>query len=343
LVETDIEPAGYVGHYLIGYDSSKKLVVDLDTNISGYAIYSGPGWQDRSLVLTSTDTASYSLPKNRFVFTTSSADAFSVDWQTDGRSGWATADHLACRRAEKSGTGDALSANVYLEPRLQPGQKLSNIFSRTISYHAKGVDDLVRRVSGTATYTMTESSPDKLVFDGTFLYDGKPESKGKTEIRDKGRTVCYDGQCTPATDASGLLYNALLWGSPSGIISKGTQWEVTMAEPWELGPAGKQTVTVVAADALTHSVTLKREGRGEGFFANQAKQVHLTKEGKTYTADLIPGQSHWTGYTTFREGVVISDELLVERPVTFASKDLGSISGSERQYILLNAMPSESL
>jgi len=32
--------------------------------------------------------------------------------------------------------------------------------------------------------------------------------------------------------------------------------------------------------------------------------------------------------------------LLVERPVTFTFTDIGSVSGYERQYILLNAMPS---
>jgi len=48
----------------------------------------------------------------------------------------------------------------------------------------------------------------------------------------------------------------------------------------------------------------------------------------------------WTGYTTFREGVVVSDELLVQRPVTFVSNELSRMAGSEREYILLNAMPA---
>jgi hypothetical protein len=36
---------------------------------------------------------------------------------------------------------------------------------------------------------------------------------------------------------------------------------------------------------------------------------------------------------------VVSDELMVERPVTLVSDKLGRIAASERQYILLNAMP----
>src|SRR5271167_740339 len=47
-------------------------------------------------------------------------------------------------------------------------------------------------------------------------------------------------------------------------------------------------------------------------------------------------KAKWSGYTTFRGGVILSDVLLVERPVTTTSKELGSSSGIERQYILLN-------
>jgi hypothetical protein len=99
LIPTDIDPKGYVGHYLIGYDAAKKLVVELDANNAGYAIYTSPGWQDRSLILTMTDIVSYSVPKNRFVFETKSGNTFSVTWETDSGSGWAASDRLNCQRA----------------------------------------------------------------------------------------------------------------------------------------------------------------------------------------------------------------------------------------------------
>jgi hypothetical protein len=206
----------------------------------------------------------------------------------------------------------------------------------------EGVDDVVRRVSGTAEYTVRESSPARIALDGKFLYDGQPEAKGKTEIKDQGRVSCWEGKCAVATDASGLLYNAGIWGSPPSSLRKGTSWEVAIAEPWELGPAGHETVTVVAVDAAGHSVTLQREGSGEGLFDNDAKQVRVTKDGKNYVADLSPGKAHWIGYATFREGIITSDELLVERPVTLASKELGNLAGTEREYILLNEMPTEA-
>jgi hypothetical protein len=96
----------------------------------------------------------------------------------------------------------------------------------------------------------------------------------------------------------------------------------------------------MSADPSNHSVTLKRDGTGEGFFADEKKQVSVIRDGKTYTADIVPGRSHWVGYTTFREGVVISDELLTVRSVTLTSKELGSVAALEREYILLNQMPT---
>lgn len=251
------------------------------------------------------------------------------------------ADHTKLRKNSASdAAGDGVAARLYLEPRLHAGEVLGNIFSRTISFTGENIEVAVRRVSGTATYTVVESSPEKLVFSGRFLYDGKPEAQAKTEIRDHGRTVCYDGKCAAAIDASGLLYNPLNWGDPPVTFSQGKSWVVSIADPWELGPSGKQTVTVMSADPSNHSVTLKRDGTGEGFFADEKKQVSVIRDGKTYTADIVPGRSHWVGYTTFREGVVISDELLTVRSVTLTSKELGSVAALEREYILLNQMPT---
>ncbi|HEY5030202.1 MAG TPA: hypothetical protein VIK39_17475 [Candidatus Angelobacter sp.] len=235
-----------------------------------------------------------------------------------------------------------LDAGIYLVPKLQVGQILGNIFSRTVSYAPEGADEAVWRASGTAIYTVVDNSPANLVLDGHFRYDGRPQSTGKTEIKEGGKTLCYRGKCGLNTDASGPLYNPFLWGDAKGSIRESTNWEVSIGESWELGPAGKEMVTVLLVDPKNHSVTLKREGTGEGYFGDEAKQIHLTKDGKSYLVDVVPGKAHWIGYTTFREGLVMNDELLVDRQVNLTSKELGNIQALQREYILLNAMPPHS-
>ncbi|MEI7035175.1 hypothetical protein [Fulvimonas yonginensis] len=112
-----------------------------------------------------------------------------------------------------------------------------------------------------------------------------------------------------------------------------------IAGPWELGPRGRQTVTVVALDPADARVTLEREGEGGGAYLGDRLAATLVRAGRSYAVRVQPGRSHWIGYTTFRAGVVLSDELLVERPVTLVSDELGRVPAHEREYILLAAMP----
>jgi hypothetical protein len=85
---------------------------------------------------------------------------------------------------------------------------------------------------------------------------------------------------------------------------------------------------------------------GSGTIASRAltvtacKAVSATTAGRKATAWY---HSHWYGCTTLRRGIVTSDELMVERPVLLVSKELGCIPGDERQHILLNAMPVDTV
>jgi hypothetical protein len=342
-LQKDIEPAGYSADFSMGYDPIKKEIFTFVGDNKGYAMLAGPPWQGRSLTLTMTGQASYEgyssakpIPISRVTYEVKSADVFTVNWEVQEGQKWNEDDVLNCERVADGSD----SSSAYLEPHTQRGQKFSNVFSRTIAFRADGFDDVVKRVSGTAEYLVRESSPEKMVAEATVLYDGKPQAKGTAEIKDQGRVSCWDGKCSAATDASGLTYSAAVWGVPPKTLHKGTSWNVVIAQPWELGPAGTETVTVLAIDPAEHSVILQREGNGDGRFEGDGKPVQLTKEGKTYAADVNPGRSHWKGYTTFREGIVISDELLVERPVTMSAKEIDGIAGTQREYILLNAMPS---
>lgn len=78
LTETDVEPKGYIANYLIRYNADRRQMEEVDVNNSGYAIYTGPGWEGKRLVLTSTEVKNYPtpLPANRFVYEVSDPDAF---------------------------------------------------------------------------------------------------------------------------------------------------------------------------------------------------------------------------------------------------------------------------
>ncbi|HEX4037008.1 MAG TPA: hypothetical protein VHX37_03035 [Acidobacteriaceae bacterium] len=104
LTEQDVEPAtGYVAEYLIGYDPQQKRLVEFDANNFAAAIYaSDAGWSNSVLAMTSPVTpdpkAAYAA--NRFVYSLSGPDAFTVDWQVSSTAAldWVQADHLTCRR-----------------------------------------------------------------------------------------------------------------------------------------------------------------------------------------------------------------------------------------------------
>lgn len=233
-------------------------------------------------------------------------------------------------------------AAAALTPALHAGDVFGNVFSRTVALQAPGFDDAVRRVSGTATYRVVDAAATPPQLRIEYHYDGRPAGSGSVALPHDGATNCYDGKCAPNTDASGLAYNPLLWGHAPATLRVGQRWTVDIKLPWELGPAGRQTVTVVAFDPASHTVSLEREGSGSGAWLGDAPQLTLTRGDRSYPAARQPGRTHWHGRTTFRDGIVLNDELISTRPVVLSSAQLGRIEGVERQYILLNATPGEA-
>jgi len=221
------------------------------------------------------------------------------------------------------------------------GERFSNIYSIAQSTTSNGFDAKVSRNSGSSDYTLTHvAANDAFTFDETDAYDGTPASYGETIIRDQGETLCWNAKCRIDTDASGLLYNRLLWGQPPAKLSRGVTWKVNIPRAWELGPRGTETVTVIAVDARSGLITLEREGAGVGYAANEPSQVTLMRMGQAIAFAVEPGEAHWTGYTTFKQGVVFSDELFVERNDVLRSADTGPVKAIRRRYVLLNAAPA---
>lgn len=230
-----------------------------------------------------------------------------------------------------------IDASRCLQTRVQVADELSAVFSRTIAFRVDGFDPFVRRVSGTGTYRVQGVSDGAITTASSFLYDGNPLSEGETVIKDGGRTVCWKGSCSASTDASGISINPLFWGNPKGVLHVGQTWEVGLTIPWELGPVGKQHIRVLAVDAANDTITLERTGEGTGDMADEIKKLTLTKDKTTTPVEVSAGRASWRGITTFRRGITVSDELLVERPVVVTKADSSTATGAERQYILLNS------
>ena len=103
LTEEDHVPStGYKAKYLIGYEGVQKTLMEFDANTFGAAVYtSAKGWQGNILTMTSVVPPGWKVPDatDRFLYTVTGANTFSVDWQVSktGTLTWATRDHLECK------------------------------------------------------------------------------------------------------------------------------------------------------------------------------------------------------------------------------------------------------
>jgi hypothetical protein len=255
------------------------------------------------------------------------------------------ADEHKQRASAQLPTGDD-----YLTPNFSAGQTYSNVFSILSSRKAEGYDEHAGRNGGSADYTVLSASPTVWRFNSAGRYDGQPTEHHESELRESGRIACSahadrKDRCEPYLEASGLTYNPILWGVPPKRLVQGMTWKVDMPQAWEMGGKnGVQTVTVMRLDPRTGSVTLSREGSGEGFYSEgDANTVQLNRDGQTVSFDVTPGTSHWKGYTTFVKGVVFNDELTVTRDDVLRGKDGKTVNAATRRIMLLNASPFPTL
>ena len=245
---------------------------------------------------------------------------------------------IACLAMSIGDVPATRSSAPALTPHPAIGDRFANVFSRTISIRAPGLDPLVSRNSGSGLYKVLVIKDEKLTLQGDFLYDGQPESHSLNTLSDRGATVCWDARCGPATDASGLAYNPLLWGPAPPSLHVGQGWRATIPIPWELGPAGDETVRVVAVDESNGEATLERSGEAEGLFDQDHLKLTMKRGGDAVSFAVTPGRARWSGWARFRRGIVVSDALLVERSVTLTPSAGPAVMGLEREYITLNAI-----
>lgn len=241
---------------------------------------------------------------------------------------------------------NAASVAAALAPRLVAGQTYSNVFSIMHSIRADGYDEHVGRNGGSADYTVLAADSKAWRLRSIWRYDGHPGGDDVIELRDGGGTYCTmktgaAEECQPSLEGSGLVYNPLLWGSPSTRLIPGMTWKVNIKPAWELGGAnGVEQVTVVSVDPPTDTVVLMREGTSEGFFGeDEPTHTQLTRQGQTETLDVTPGAAHWKGYATIIKGIMFADSLLVTRDAVLHSKGGNAVHATERWIMLLNAAP----
>jgi hypothetical protein len=253
---------------------------------------------------------------------------------------WFLAVAVALASVSFAGVAQADSAAAYFRLQLRKGETYANVFSKAISIKGEGFKEIVSRISGSGTDTVVNPDPEAPVFNSSYRYDVFAEGSTKgVEVRDGGTTYCAQSRCVVDAESSGLSFNPLLWGTPPAELKPGQTWQIKISQPWELGPPGTETVRVVSLDPLNHVVMLDRWGSGSGESDSEdAHTAHITVGDKTDVAKIVPGPSHWSGQTVFRHGIILSDVILIERPVTLISK-LGTFHGMEREYTLLNAMP----
>ncbi|MHB1058497.1 MAG: hypothetical protein ACYC0F_11540 [Rhodanobacter sp.] len=239
----------------------------------------------------------------------------------------------------------AESATALLRPDLKVGERLSDVFAKTVSTKGAGFEEKVDRISGTADYAVTGVTAKAFVFDEADRYDGYPASGPvhDIEILRDGITNCHAGKCRINDQTSGVIFNPLLWGKAPDQLRAGTSWDVAIPDPWEIGPAGTEQVRVLRVDQRGGVVTLVRTGSGEGPSSDdrsrekRGKPMQITTTaGKTVEVSVIPGKASWSGCTTIRHGVIVSDVIMVQRHVTLVSASGDRFEGEQRSYTLLN-------
>lgn len=246
---------------------------------------------------------------------------------------------IACALTCIAEIAAAEPSSAYLAPDLKIGESLASVFSKAVAITGPGFQDVVKRISGTGDEVVTAIHGNEITFKGTGVYDGRPAQKWIHKRMEDGITDCWNDQCAVNDETSGTIFSRYLWGNAPRDIHVGSTWALTIAKPWEIGPRGSERVRVLRLDPLNRVITLTREGSGVGPSSDDAYKSEITittTSGKTLTVRVVPGKAHWTGYTTVREGVIIADEILVERHVTLVASTGQKFEGKQRSYTLEN-------
>ncbi len=233
----------------------------------------------------------------------------------------------------------AIAANLLFNHNFARGEVFSDVFSRTIAIHANGFDENVRRVSGSASYRVLRTAGRVVTFRSAWRYDGK--NTGSIEMTQNfgTNTVTFGGKTQTPTDASGLIPNPLLWGTPPRVVAPGTFWFTQIPTAWELGPAAKQMQRTISIDSAADTGMFERSGSGDDNASKMPKVTLHRQRGGNQQFTVIASHSSWQGYTIVRAGIIVSDELVRTSKLALRSSEGDNVAATRREYILLNLAP----
>lgn len=280
-------------------------------------------------------------PDGRTLYVTSDAPLGTGDRHVNHIWSLELAAWLPARRkiaADPAGTpGVAGSSSLYLAPAVHAGDRLDTIFSKAVAITGEDFDPLVRRISGTASHDVRAVAPDAITVREQYVYDGRPAGSETLTIRNHGITDCDAGnKCTTNDSTSASIFDSLLWGPVPDELAVGSTWRSNVKTSWEIGPPGKEEISVMRLDPSLGLITLAREGSGTGSSSDDAvlNTFTITSHGRSIEVKLIPGPATWHGRATFIHGVTLADEIMLTRPVELVGDKGRAFRGAERIYTL---------
>jgi hypothetical protein len=230
----------------------------------------------------------------------------------------------------------SVSANDLFHPQLRVGQSLignldgelrpfSFVGSTRYSEHVKAT---VESMSGSvATMSIDESGSGKST-NVTVQLD-----TATLDFSENGK------ETNNQRSAVGMFYNTTAWGPIPSIVAVGQTWSVDLKEPWEMGPAGTETVRVTALDAAHDTITLQRDGSGEGPSSTEIKHpvsIKFKHNGVDTAIPVTVGKSTWHGEVVLKDGIVVRDSITVKTNLRLSQA--GTVSARDETQTISETM-----
>jgi hypothetical protein len=216
-----------------------------------------------------------------------------------------------------------LAASVgWMTPSLAVGEHINSEVHETV----RGSSQPLVKFDLSSVSVVESVSGEKAVVSTTTETSGQRDTGSGVFDLSSGHVFDHTSKDVTAGLFNSIVYNPLFFGDLPGSLSKGQAWEVTIPT-WTLGPGGSQKVSVDSMDPSTGTLVLSISGSGMG--PNESQIEHPESlQAKQHTgseevvAQIIPGQSKWTGTARFEHGILTELSISVTARETIAASKL---------------------